>query len=195
MHFSVCRNKNIYAKTTEKTQHSKMLKKKSYFETGYWIYFYIFCLLRKYKYSCVFCFVLRQNCSIRSSRMVQVFHFNMCTLDFTDWQMPQISMHCVCVFSFYLCGCECLQTLIVVRLHAWMSVCWLLGRWLLFIIFSWGMQYKADCFHYAPCCPPVHSHACKLQFSLLVVYHPTCPLAGFPVCSSRCSPQCLPLRL
>lgn len=76
----------------------------------------------------MFCFVLRQNCSIRSSRMVQVCHFNMCTLDFTDWQMPQISMHCVCVcvFSFYLCRCECLQTLIVVRLRLYVG-CWVVG--------------------------------------------------------------------
>lgn len=44
-----------------------------------------------------------------------------------------------------------------VCLHVRVSVCWLSGRWLLFIIFSWGMQYRAHLSPHAPHCPPVQS--------------------------------------
>lgn len=59
-----------------------------------------------------------------------------------------VSVTDVCVLC--LCVSEHLHMLLCP--HVYTSVCWLL-----FIIFSWGMQYKAAHSPCAPCCPPVQS--------------------------------------
>lgn len=60
-----------------------------------------------------------------------------------------------------------------IHLHMWMSVYRLLGRLLLFIIFSWGMQYKADHSPHAPYCPPVQSTlmavSCSTPYWLYII--------------------------
>lgn len=76
------------------------------------------------------------------------------------------------------------------------NVCMYVCTWLLFIIFSWVMQHKADRLlpHPLPFYCPLHPCGSDLQHSPLAVYNPSLPLGS--VCFSWCSsPPRFPQRL